>query len=312
MALASKDNCLKLINQLLNRNRLTYSTTGGTGANKIGAYAFDDEITDALLRADGLVITECYFQTEMPLRNRFLTASGTLADGDKIPEFTGLIGKCEYSNDDVPATQTTAATNVSTTGTRTRITITAHTFRTGQRVRMTSSSSLPTTTTGTISGIDLYVIVTGTNTIALSFTPDGPMIQWLTAGSGTLTLTGQTDWKPSIEQLSKDDVTGATQFGGYIGENVFAGLHHFGDGYVFHSSKSFRMYYPSYTRTTAMQILEQHESLAINWAMELLYKENAVAAFDWYRTIRQELAAAVMQGAMRLKAPQPLPADLRG
>ena len=100
MALAVLANTQTTINQLLNRNRLAYSASGGTGANAIGAFKFDAEITDALIRADALVVTECYFQSaNLSLRKRFLTASSNLANGAQLPEFQGLIGKAEYSVD---------------------------------------------------------------------------------------------------------------------------------------------------------------------------------------------------------------------
>lgn len=313
LTLAVLGDCTAILNQLLNRNRLAYSATGGTGANQLKAYPFDAEITDALLRADGLVITECYFQSEMSLRNRFLVTSGTLADGDKIPEFTGLIGKCEYSNETTSATHTFAASAIDLASTADFITVT-NTYVTGDKTRMTTSGTYPNTTTGVISAnTDLYVIRNSGPSISLSRTPGGPKIVFTAKGTGTLTLTSTAAWRPSKEQATKDDVTGATQYGGYVGNNAFAGLHHISDdGFVFHSSVSFRMQYPEYVRTGALQAIQQHEPLLINWAAELLYKDHANAAFDWYRNIRKELAAAVFQGAMHLKRPQMLPADLRG
>lgn len=214
-------NCQAIINQLLNRNRGSYSASGGTGANAIGAFPFDTEITDALIRADGLVITEGYFESEKAaLRNRFLTASSNLVDGAKMPEFGGQIGKAEWS----------------------------------------------------ING---------------------------------------TDWFPSKEQESRDDVADANLRGSYVGATAFYGMHHFdGTGYVYHSSPYFRFEYPVYVKTTVLQSLEQHEPLVINWALELLYKGNVQTAFDWYKQIRGELLERVIKGAMRLTKPQPLPADL--
>lgn len=85
--------------QILNANRASYSTSVGTGANRMGAYPFDQELVDALLRADGHIITEGYFHSKMSLRKRFLTQSANIANGGQLPEFHGLIGKAEYSTD---------------------------------------------------------------------------------------------------------------------------------------------------------------------------------------------------------------------
>lgn len=103
MALALLANTKPPLIQLLNANRGAYSTSvGTTGATKIGAYPFDQEITDALLHADGLVVTEGYFQSKKEaLRNRFYVDSGNIADGALIPEFDGIMGKKEWSTDSV-------------------------------------------------------------------------------------------------------------------------------------------------------------------------------------------------------------------
>jgi hypothetical protein len=96
MALASLRRVKKRAIQILNANRGAYSDFVGTGANRTGAYPFDDELTDAALEADGLVITEAYFQTDN-LRSRFLETSGNLDSGANLEDFTGRIGKAQWS-----------------------------------------------------------------------------------------------------------------------------------------------------------------------------------------------------------------------
>lgn len=101
MVLALLANILPPLVQILNANRAAYSSSVGTGANRMGAYPFDQEIVDAVLRADGHVVTEGYFHSKMSLRKRFLVASANIANAGQLPEFQGLIGKAEYSIDGV-------------------------------------------------------------------------------------------------------------------------------------------------------------------------------------------------------------------
>lgn len=214
MALATLANCQKIINQLLNRNRTAWATIGGTGANKIGAYPFDEEIDAALLRADGLVITEGYFRSKSAgLRQPFWTSSGNVTSGASMPFFSGLIGKAEFSVD---------------------------------------------------AGVT---------------------------------------WQPSIKQDNDEDIAGLSAYGANVRPSnsitLSSGMHRFGrDGHVYHGSPLFRFYYPIYTRTGTLQALEQHESIIINWAIELLNKQHAEVAVDWYRGVRQELLAMLIEGDM--------------
>lgn len=102
MSLALIANVKNAVVQLLNANRGAYtSTVGTTAATGIGAFPFDQEVTDAIIRADGHVITEGYFNSRSVLRKRFFVASANLVNGERIPEFQGLIGKVEYSQDGV-------------------------------------------------------------------------------------------------------------------------------------------------------------------------------------------------------------------
>ena len=86
---------------ILGANRLAYAAVVGTGNAGIGAYKFQQELVDIMLDADSIVVTQGYFQSEQPLRNRFLTPSVNLPNGAKLPEFEGLIGKAEYSTDGI-------------------------------------------------------------------------------------------------------------------------------------------------------------------------------------------------------------------
>lgn len=221
MANAVLARCQEIINGLLDRNRTAWSTTGATGANKIAAYGFDQEIDAALLRADGLVITECYFRSKsLGLRNRFMTSSGNVTSGAPMPEFAGLIGKAEWSTDNIT-------------------------------------------------------------------------------------------FKPSNKVDDDDDMFGLQDLGSYISTDpsLAYGFHRFGnDGYVYHTSPYFRFFYPFYTKTSALQSLEQHEPLIVNWAMELLYKRFSpeFQGFDWYKNVRKELADRVTNGDMFLEAAQPM------
>lgn len=97
MALASLTRVKSRVIQILNANRAAYAATIGTGNNGIGAYKSDVEINDAVLEADALVITDGYFQGVQSLRKRFFVTSTNLLSGAQLPEFTGIIGKAEYS-----------------------------------------------------------------------------------------------------------------------------------------------------------------------------------------------------------------------
>lgn len=223
MALANLARCQQYLIQLLNANRLAYATTVGAGNAGIGAYKFTAEITDALLFADGLVVTEGYFQSDMSLRSRFLVNSTSIANGSKLPEFIGVIGACEFSDD-------------------------------------------------------------GTN------------------------------WKPSQEADSKQDVIGAAQFGGYVGASAMRGHHFIEELIVYHTSPFFRISYPSYTKTTDLQALDAHEPAIIAGAAEFLYKESSLHAADYYGKLRGELLERIRSGSLRMKSmmPKPLPANMRG
>lgn len=101
MAVATLAKVLPPVIQLLNANRAAYSSSVGTGANALGAFPFDAEISEAALRADGHVIVEGYFKSLQSFRARFLSASINIANGGRLPEFPGLMGKAEYSLDNV-------------------------------------------------------------------------------------------------------------------------------------------------------------------------------------------------------------------
>lgn len=225
MALAQLSSTKPRIIQLLNANRLSYAATVGTGANAIGAFKYDQEVTDALIQADGIIITDDYFMSDQPqLRNRFLTDSPNLADGAKIPEFHGKPGRAEWSTDGIT-------------------------------------------------------------------------------------------WKASQAQASKDDVVQMTQLGAYIGSTAKHGMHFISDeGYVFHGSPYFRISYPAYTKTTALQALEAHEPAIIACALGLLYKDNSVAAHQFYWQQYMFLSERVRAGSVRMGSymPRPVPAELRG
>jgi len=225
MALALLANTSPRLIQLLNANRGSYSSSIGTGATGIGAYPFQQEIVDAQIEADGLLITQGYFQTaKSPLRNRFLTQSANLADGDKLPEFDGLIGKCEWSSN----------------------------------------------------------------------------------GSA---------WRASDLAKSKADVTEARQNGSYVGAAAFYGLHWFDEqeGYIFHTSPFFRLFYPSYTKTAVLQANENHVPAIIAGALMLLYKDSSNAMHEFYTNLWEAmLARVVSSGALRLGKVSALPMDLRG
>lgn len=214
MALATLANLKPPLIQILNANRGSYSSSVGTGADRMGAYPFDQEVVDALLRADGHVITEGYFLSKMALRDRFFVPSSNLANGDQLPEFQGLIGKCEYSLDGVT-------------------------------------------------------------------------------------------WSPSVESQSKDDVVGARASGAaYVGANAFAGQHFIddADGCVYHSSPFFRIEYPAYTRTTVLQANQGHDGAILAFAVAFLYKERSNAAFEYYKSLADDLLARIVNGAMKLPA----------
>lgn len=105
MALALLASVLPRLQQLLNRNRLAYTTTGAQGGNAQGAFRFDQEIVDAAINADGHIITEAYFHAPTSLRKRFFVQSANLAHGEQLPEFKGLRGKAEWSTDGVTWSQ---------------------------------------------------------------------------------------------------------------------------------------------------------------------------------------------------------------
>jgi hypothetical protein len=225
MALALLASILPRIQQLLNRNRLAYATTGATGGNAQGAFRFDQEVVDATIHADGHVITEGYFQSKYALRKRFLVSSASLAHGAQLPEFAGIVGKAEWSTDAVT-------------------------------------------------------------------------------------------WQPSVE-AGKDDIIEAVRSGAsYVGAGSFAGQHYFDDeaGVILHSSPFFRFEYPSYTKTAALQCLEQHEPAIIAWTLAFLYKDNSNAPFDYYAKLGEQLLERVRAGSMRMQTymPGPLPHEMRG
>lgn len=224
MALADLSRVKKRFIQILGANRLAYANTIGTGNAGIGSVRYDQELTDILLEADALVITEGYFQSLMSLRNRFLTVSANIANGDKLPEFVGIIGKSEYSIDGVT-------------------------------------------------------------------------------------------WYLSQDAVSKEDVINAARLGtGYTSAADFAGHHFFEEGYAFHSSPYFRVEYPNYTKTTALQSLEVHEPLVISGGLMLAYKDSSIHAADYYQNLFHSLLERVKQGNLRMKSSSPnaLPVAMRG
>lgn len=216
MALATIASTAPVIIQILNANRVAYSASVGTGANQLGAYKFDQEITDALLRADGHIITEGYFKSKESLRKRFFQVSVNLATGDQLPEFDGFIGKAQYSLD-------------------------------------------------------------------------------------------QLVWRTSVE-VPRDDILGATQVGGYVGTaNIFNGQHFIDEeqGVVYHASPYFRIEYPFYTRTAALQCLQNHEPAIIAWALVFLYKDRSNTNFPHYSELAQFLLQSIRAGRMKMSSYMP-------
>jgi hypothetical protein len=96
MALADFTRVKKRIIQILGANDTAY---GATVSGNMGAFPYDQEITDACLESDAMICTESYF-AHPTLGTRFHSTSGTLANGDALPEFIGRHGKVELQDSD--------------------------------------------------------------------------------------------------------------------------------------------------------------------------------------------------------------------
>lgn len=83
----------KRVVALLLANRASpYAGTVGTGSSTNSRYQSDAEITDAMLEADAQVCLARMSNPGDPFRETWMTVASGLANGDRIPAFTGAVG----------------------------------------------------------------------------------------------------------------------------------------------------------------------------------------------------------------------------
>lgn len=136
-----------------------------------------------------------------------------------------------------------------------------------------------------------------------------------TIGKAEYSTDGGITWQQSQLADSKEDVVSGARLGAsYISANAFAGHHFFENGYAYHTSQSFRVEYPKYEKTTALQILDVHEPALLSTALGLAYKDSSIHAADYYNAKAEYLLDRIRQGSLQMKsyAPRALPRSMRG
>lgn len=99
MAVADLTRIQKRVVQLLNArpSDINYATTP-SGRNS--AYAGSQELADAILEADAMVVMDGYLSVpNHPQRQQFLVVSGNLANGAQVPLCVGVISRVDVTND---------------------------------------------------------------------------------------------------------------------------------------------------------------------------------------------------------------------
>lgn len=81
-------------------------------------------------------------------------------------------------------------------------------------------------------------------------------------------------WELGTEAQSIDDINNLIRYGAsYLGAGNYEGMYKLdGSGYIYHTSNEARVAYPVYTKTSALQSLDMHESALIAGTLMMLYK----------------------------------------
>lgn len=278
MSLAALANVQKRVIQILNANQTAFSAAVSTS---VGAFPYQEEIDLAILEADEWVCNNGYFQSANDsLATPFIVTSAPLASGGDIPFHHGTLRATEVAKTVLNLTQASVNTTTDI------ITSTAHGLVTGDTVTfILVSGSLPTCGSPTFAVLtNYYVIKVTADTFQLARTlsaaVSGTAIDILTASTGVYQLVA---WQLGTEAKHIDDITNANQVGTtYVGAGSFNFLYKESSGSMYTPATYFRLYYPSYTRTSALQSNQAEEFLVICGAVKMLTKNASPAPFIFY------------------------------
>lgn len=283
MALADIEVVKKRLIALLNANQSAYvSSVSGD----VGAFPYDEEITEAVLEADNNVCVNGYFASANDaLSNRFNTTSGPLGSKDNVPFHHGALAKTEVSK------AVLALTNASVNLTTDVWTSAAHGLATGDVLTWRLiSGALPTSTPATAELTNYFAIKVDANTFKVAASlPDamlGTAINFTAAATGVYELIS---WQVGVQAANLDDILNAIAVGtAYVGADSFSFLYRVDSGLVFTPARYARVTYPVYNRTGTLQAEENETTLLVAEAMRLLAKNASPALFgEWSQIAAQ-------------------------
>lgn len=276
MALATLANCLPRLIAALGANP---SAWVDTVSGEVGVFPSDDEMSDALLLADGELITRGYFNSiNNTLAVPFIVMSAPIVRGEDVPQHYGNLGKCEVSEVVVffqsfqVNTNTSAVVGVGEAG--------GTSLRTGAEATfvLAAGATIPT---GLVENTTYFVIasedgdsfqVAATLKNALAGIP----IAMTTKGTGKMFLI---QWQDGVEAASKDDVTNMSN---YAGDGALDFLWKIDQGNIYTTADFARIETPQYVRTAALQANEADEDIIVFLAAANLARDASPALFGEY------------------------------
>jgi hypothetical protein len=266
MTLALVANCLPRLIALLGANPGVWTSTV---SGEVGAFPSDGEMTDALLLADGELITRGYFNSiNNTLAQRFMVMSSPLASGDNVPSHYGNIGRVEVAQ-------------VSITGFASDEPVFAG-IKAGQPASVIAATGgvLPTGLNATTT---YYAVPLDEFSCGLAATPTDALAGTLiaiTGGSGMFFLIV---WQPGVKAESLADVSNATAIADdYVEPGACDMLWSIDQGNLYTPADFWRAETPVYTRTGALQANQSDEDIIVFLAAANLVRNASPALFDTY------------------------------
>lgn len=277
-ALANLTNVSEQVVSVLNANPGVWSPNVATNP-VVGAYPSDAEITLAILQGDEKVCTDGYFQSvNDALATPFIVTSAPLGDRDNLPWHRGGLKAVEVSR--LTLNLTSSSINTTTD----IITSVAHGLATGDMVTfLIVSGGLPAPLAA---ATNYFAVVLTADTFQLAANYavaiyGGTPIDLTTVGSGRWVLI---DWITGVEAKNLDDITNAAAVGeAYVGAGAFDFLYKEDTGTVYTTSTYWRVSYPEYVRTSALQSRQAEEHLVACCAVRNLMKNATPAPIPYYQ-----------------------------
>lgn len=297
MAVAANfDTVKKEIVSILQASQTAYGagTTGNQPDGSNQMFPSSEEINDTALSIDGEVCTAIVSTLGHPYAPQFSLETSALTSGSQVIKNVGVVQKVTTLNGIADEAFSSANVNVTTNA----ITIANSLLTTGQKVRFTTTGTLPT---GVVVATDYWTI---RDNDGIKFATSiynsnyGINIDLTGAGSGNSTIVIQ--YVDAIRALTKGQVINLNENPQVYGSRpAYVANRWFIEGNVVYTSSPFcKVTYTDYTRTSALQAPESYTTAIIAGAVAKLSKDG----FDtdlaqFYAQIYAQMLEEIRAGA---------------